>query len=1032
MGPNMNNDSSQKGPLLGPRGPGGRGQDGPMGPGQGGPMGPGQGGPMGPGQGGPMGPGQGRPMGPGQGRPMGPGHGGPMGPGHGGPMGPGHDGPMGPGHGGPMDPSEGGPMGPGPGPFNSGGPNQSGPGSNRGSPAGFNQRHPGGPGGPSQLSPSGHSHGGPPKEGGRGRGGPFKSRWGANPNLADDDDEDDEGPPPNWNSNQNMNDDGWNHGPGQWNNNRGPSNWMGGPNNQGPQSWNNNNAPPNNWGEDSNHRFPNSQGGRGGSRGYDKNKRGRSDRGGDSFSDKEGRGKPVNKSKPKEEDESDSPWEAIKDVQRFNIKAESSDDQSAAASTPKQKPVQPSKKKATTDDEGETVMSHQGQSRATGNVLALFRQKVKEEGPGSIPGLDLPTSEDKSKSNAKKATSSPSKSQGTKRSMSKEPTDDKIDVNFEEGSRLNIGPIGVDSKAKKWKPPQDWYEDDDENDHSGGGESSGKDKSGRDSNRRDGSDSFSERSGRGGMKGRRNNDGPGGRGKVPILSNPNNSEGLMGPGPGMFGSPFGGPGPRGPGMMGPGPGPFGGGPRFGGPGPGPFGMQGPGPGPGNPFMNPFGGGPGGPQGPGMFCGPGGPNGPFGPQGNQGPMGPGGPGPGFDSGRGRGGNRGGRGGRNNRPEPLMSMELPGPPYSGEGGGRNNFGRGGKNGPNQSKGRPFFELGASDTNHPPHQFTRHTNDPPDSDDERDGMKSRDYEKPQFENSNKQFDALPIGKEVVTIDDLISDREIENGGSAPRILCLDDYFMIEVEKLVKEPDTGKMMMEYEYEAHLEDQYRQALVRSFKKQIDEGFFPFIIIDCVYVGEIEVDVQTCYHRNIHNRTLKDLQKMALKWQPPPPDVIQLDLTSYIQDADIQEVEMEDCSQEDEVSANVEEVVSLDDDDDQENETFKVIKELMKSKWDTDESQEEKLDKLDGFKSAKKRLGESKPQSIEDWLQLSKEYERKKTQPGKKSVRWADIEERNRQSSARDRGFVLGQTDWERMTDPSFGSNALVQVRYIEPREKNV
>lgn len=50
-------------------------------------------------------------------------------------------------------------------------------------------------------------------------------------------------------------------------------------------------------------------------------------------------------------------------------------------------------------------------------------------------------------------------------------------------------------------------------------------------------------------------------------------------------------------------------------------------------------------------------------------------------------------------------------------------------------------------------------------------------------------------------------------------------------------------------------------------------------------------------------------------------------------------------------------------------------------------------------------------------------------VRWADIEEGKKQAAARDRGFVLGQTDWSRMTDLSFGSNALVQVRYIEGRD---
>lgn len=35
---------------------------------------------------------------------------------------------------------------------------------------------------------------------------------------------------------------------------------------------------------------------------------------------------------------------------------------------------------------------------------------------------------------------------------------------------------------------------------------------------------------------------------------------------------------------------------------------------------------------------------------------------------------------------------------------------------------------------------------------------------------------------------DREVENGGSPPRILSLDDYFMVETEKMVLDPDTGR----------------------------------------------------------------------------------------------------------------------------------------------------------------------------------------------------------------------------------------------------
>ena len=38
----------------------------------------------------------------------------------------------------------------------------------------------------------------------------------------------------------------------------------------------------------------------------------------------------------------------------------------------------------------------------------------------------------------------------------------------------------------------------------------------------------------------------------------------------------------------------------------------------------------------------------------------------------------------------------------------------------------------------------------------------------------------------------------------------------------------MAYEYEAEIEESYRLSLIKSFKKQVDDGFFPFIIIDCI------------------------------------------------------------------------------------------------------------------------------------------------------------------------------------------------------------
>ncbi len=39
-----------------------------------------------------------------------------------------------------------------------------------------------------------------------------------------------------------------------------------------------------------------------------------------------------------------------------------------------------------------------------------------------------------------------------------------------------------------------------------------------------------------------------------------------------------------------------------------------------------------------------------------------------------------------------------------------------------------------------------------------------------------------------DVIKDKEVDCGGAPPRVLVLDDYFMTEVEKVEKDPDTGR----------------------------------------------------------------------------------------------------------------------------------------------------------------------------------------------------------------------------------------------------
>lgn len=70
--------------------------------------------------------------------------------------------------------------------------------------------------------------------------------------------------------------------------------------------------------------------------------------------------------------------------------------------------------------------------------------------------------------------------------------------------------------------------------------------------------------------------------------------------------------------------------------------------------------------------------------------------------------------------------------------------------------------------------------------------------------------------------------------------------------------------------------------------------------------------------------------------------------------------------------------------------------------------------------------TMEDYLQLDDADELPEERPGQKRVRWADLEEKRRQEKIRAIGFVVGQTDWNRMMDPTQGGSALTQTKYIE------
>uniref|UniRef100_W5MXM8 YLP motif-containing protein 1 n=1 Tax=Lepisosteus oculatus TaxID=7918 RepID=W5MXM8_LEPOC len=296
------------------------------------------------------------------------------------------------------------------------------------------------------------------------------------------------------------------------------------------------------------------------------------------------------------------------------------------------------------------------------------------------------------------------------------------------------------------------------------------------------------------------------------------------------------------------------------------------------------------------------------------------------------------------------------------------------------------------------------------------------------------------------LIRDKEVEFGGAPPRVLGLDDYFMTEVEKVEKDPDTGKRVkqkvLEYEYEPEMEDTYRNSMLKTFRKTLDDGFFPFIIIDAindrvkyfdqfwsaaktkgfeVYLAEISVDNQTCAKRNIHGRKLKDIAKMATNWESAPRHMVRLDIRSLLQDAAIEDVEMEDfdpAEEEQKVEAKREAAEEEEAD----------LGYIPKSKWEMDTSGAKLADKLDGLVSSTKRKRDwGRMTDMEDYLQLPDDYATRMSEPGKKRVRWADLEEKKDADRKRAIGFVVGQTDWEKITDESgqLAQRALNRTKYF-------
>ncbi|CAH8280597.1 unnamed protein product [Arabidopsis lyrata] len=175
------------------------------------------------------------------------------------------------------------------------------------------------------------------------------------------------------------------------------------------------------------------------------------------------------------------------------------------------------------------------------------------------------------------------------------------------------------------------------------------------------------------------------------------------------------------------------------------------------------------------------------------------------------------------------------------------------------------------------------------------------------------------------LLRDIEVENGGSAPRIHSMDDYFMTEVEKVEESDSTSsssgrskrpnvKTVMEYCYEPEMEEAYRSSMLKAFKRTLEDGAFSFVIVDDrnlrvadftqfwatakrsgyeAYILETTYkDPTGCAARNVHGITLDQVQQMAEQWEEAPSLYMQLDIKSFtrwddLKENGIQEVDMD-------------------------------------------------------------------------------------------------------------------------------------------------
>ncbi|XP_018492632.1 uncharacterized protein LOC108862869 isoform X2 [Raphanus sativus] len=273
------------------------------------------------------------------------------------------------------------------------------------------------------------------------------------------------------------------------------------------------------------------------------------------------------------------------------------------------------------------------------------------------------------------------------------------------------------------------------------------------------------------------------------------------------------------------------------------------------------------------------------------------------------------------------------------------------------------------------------------------------------------------------LLRDMEVENGGTAPRIHSMDDYFMTEVEKVEESDSTSsssgrskrpvvKKVMEYCYEPEMEEAYRSSMLKAFKRTLEDGAFSFVIVDDrnlrvpdfaqfwatakrsgyeAYILEATYkDPTGCAARNVHGITLDQVQQMAEQWEEAPSLYMKLDIKSLtrcddLKESGIEEVDMDmeddfalperksDNNTRSEGKGRTEDSYINERKWEEETSSHTEVKELSRSKWsnveednETEKSRSTRQNSKSLSRSSQERLTKGRRCRVFNWC---KEYE---------------------------------------------------------------